>query len=523
MKNKLSIAILSRWIIAPLLVGCLIAWSASPAHSGDTPTAREKPAAPKQASNTSPASNTADTNADVQELKARIKELEAMELEGQRKTIDWWFSFLAVLTAIMAIFGALIPFLMARKDKEIIEQDKAQIRKLLDEVKGMKDDAEGSVKEIHRHEAEAKAAKETVLSFQSGAASSSEKEVREAVDKIEQDKTADPLLRLRAEAIAASQAEYAAKAYALWKALTELEPNDAGAQFNAGYWAFELSVNAQHDEKIHWLRLAENHYSQAHSIKPDSHATANNWGLALSNEAEALPRTELNAAHKLRAQAIEKYRLALSIKPNSHEAASNYGNVLANEAHALSTIELNSARALWVQAGEMYQLALSIKSDMHSAADSWGNALATEANALPEIQLDAARALWKQAGEKHQLALRIKPDDHQAASNYANDLADEARVITISNIEQSQQLLNQAEQLLLAHVDAAPDMVSYNLACVYGQRKDVQSCLHWLTVCQAHKKLPDCAHLNTDKDLDAVRESPEFIAWLATVCNDNQD
>lgn len=431
MKRKLSIGLLSRWVIAPLLASSLIAWGVSPAYSGNNQNAEASRTTSKQALSGLPVKIASDSNVDIQEIKDRVKELEAKErqnyatvLDGQRKTMDWWFSFLAVLTALMAIFGVFIPFLMARKDKEMIELDKEQIKKLLEEVKGMKADAEDTVEKMHQHEADA----EKILNnFQSGKPSNeSDSQISAAVATIEQDKNADTPLRLRAEAIAASQAKDAAKAYALWNALIALTPSDASALFNAGYWAQELGNRAQGTDNLHWLKQAGTHYQQALVIEPDKQEAANNWG-----------------------------------------------NALAVEAGAVSAQDLTSARALWKQAGEKYQQALVIKPDAHKTAGNWGTALITEASTL--------------------------------ATNDAGE---------------SKRLLDEAEQLLLAHADAAPDVVAYNLACVYGLRVDIQKCLHWLNIGLSHKQLPDCAHLRNDKDMDAVRKSPEFIAWLATTCND---
>ncbi|MFA6015564.1 MAG: hypothetical protein WC742_10905 [Gallionellaceae bacterium] len=621
MKNKLSIGLLSRWIIAPLLVACLIAWSVSPAHSGDTPTAREKPAASKQAPNPSPKNNTADTNADIQELKTRIKELEAMELEGQRKKVDWWLSFLGIMLAGLAIVitvaGIAIPYVIARKNKEIfdldkkaierdkkaIEQDRAQVRTWLDEIEKLKYKANADTEAIKQK-----------LEIVSGSPSATSEDVQQTARRTAQDETADPLLRLRAKAVESSRPENAQEAYTLWATLTELGTHDANAMFNAAYWAHELSDQAQSDEKLRWLRLAGNYYAQTLTLKPNMHDAAYNWGGALNAEATALAATDHQAARALWKLAGEKYQLALSIKSDMHEAANNWGSALNAEARALAATDLETARALWKLAGEKYQLALSIKSNMPEAGNNWGSALNAEAKALAATDLHAARALWKLAGEKFQLALSIKSDQHEAANNWGVALDDEARALaatdpqaaralwklagekfqlalsinsnmheaannwgialyaeatalaatdhqaartlwklagekyqlalsiksdmheaainwgsaliteasTDKDVTRSQQLLNQAEQLLLAHADADPGLVAYNLACIYGLRVDVQTCLHWLNISQSHKKLPDCSHLQTDKDLDAVRNSPEFIAWLATVCNDKQ-
>jgi hypothetical protein len=201
-----------------------------------------------------------------------------------------------------------------------------------------------------------------------------------------------------------------------------------------------------------------------------------------------------------------------------HDAFFNWGNALTHEAKALYKTDLDTSRSLWKQARDKYQLALNIKPDDHEAAINWAASLANEANALPSIELNNARALWKQARDKYQQILSIKPDNHVVANLYGNALIDEARAIAMSNSEQSQQLLNQAEQLFVAHATTAPAVVAYNLACVYGLRGATQNCLTWLQISREHKTLPDCAHLRDDKDLDAVRNTPEFIEWFKQVC-----
>ncbi|MDX8398817.1 MAG: hypothetical protein R8K20_01040, partial [Gallionellaceae bacterium] len=184
---------------------------------------------------------------------------------------------------------------------------------------------------------------------------------------------------------------------------------------------------------------------------------------------------------------------------------------------AIVAKDVVAARTLWQQAGEKYSLALRIQPDMHEVAYNWGNALAAEAQAVVAKDVVAARALWQQAGEKYSLVLRGNPDNHAAVNNWGNALLTEASAIAASEPEMSQQLFQQAERLLLEHAEAAPGEMAYNLACVYGLRTDVQSCLKWLQVCQQHKTLPDCAHLRAEKDLDLVRDAPEYVDWLKQV------
>lgn len=69
-------------------------------------------------------------------LEDRERQTYALVLEGQRKTMDWWLSFLAIFTAVLALGGAFIPFLLARKDKEqlteLLRQAQETARKLED-------------------------------------------------------------------------------------------------------------------------------------------------------------------------------------------------------------------------------------------------------------------------------------------------------------------------------------------------------------------------------------------------------
>ncbi|MDD4964200.1 MAG: hypothetical protein PHI11_09820 [Gallionella sp.] len=370
---KTKIYNLLRLVISPLLVTCLFAFCVTPAYPA-------KPAETKiteQAAQplTSTSAEVAELSKQVEELKAKEREHYTLIMESERKTIDWWFSFLGVITAVLAIGGAFIPWLMGRKDRELIELDK-------EKIKGMLGDATNIISKIQRHEIDAKQKVEeinTMKSFVSGQENSDPKNLNTIIASVQQDPTANPIDRLRAEAIAASEAEQADKAYALWNALTKLASDDANDHFNAGYWAQSLGTKLNGNELIYWMQ----------------------------------------------------------------------------------------------QAGKHYQAVLAIKPDMPKVASNWASALMREATAL-----------------------------------------------NVNNAAEATVLCNRAEQILLQHADAAPQIVGYNLACVYGIRGDVATCLKWLKICQTHNVLPDCTHLQTDTDLDNVRSAPEFVAWLQTHCPD---
>jgi Plant specific mitochondrial import receptor subunit TOM20 len=499
MKNKLTFKTLSRWVATPLLVASLFAWGVSPAYSGTASKVLTQKMTAVSQTATDNTKGVDEVKAQLKEFESKQKELYSLELEGQRKKVDWWLNWVAIfLTAVailLPIAGIAIPYFMASKGKDAIEKDmqeirasknvieleKTKIEQIKDEVAKLLVSAKFDADEAHKHKESAATSLALLQSYENRPDSLNATEskadvahnsaITTAVTAVKEDKTADPILRFRAEAIAASEAKDAEKAYSLWNALVQLNKEDGSAQFNAGYWAGCLSLKQEGVEKLHWLKLVQRHCEQALRIKPNSYDSAYNWGLALSSEASVFSASELTVARSLWQQAVEKYQQALIINPEMHEAANNWGSLLAEEARALVASDPEAARSLWQQAGEKFQLGLSIKPDKHKAADNWGSALLHEAGA-----------------------------------------------IALSDPEQSSALLNQAEKMLLAHADAAPSVVSYNLACIYGRRGDVPRCLHWLSIPKTEKELPDCAHLSSDKDLDPVRNTPEFNAWFASVC-----
>lgn len=530
--NKFAVIKIFKWAGVPVVVAALLAWAA--ANAAPTEPAHM---APKSASEAASAVQRISSSvSDVSDLKDRLKTLEdmtrqnyALELDGQRKKVDWWLSFLAVILAVLAVMvpvaGFAIPYFMVHRDREAIEKDKTAIEqdrkaieqdrilieKALNEVKDIKDEAEGHLSKTRQSSAEAE---KILKSVQSGTPSASGEKVDEAVAKVRPDETADPLLRLRAQALAAGNEKDKGKAHTLWAGLAELAPNDAIVQFNAGYWAQELAKDERDTEKLRWLRLAGRYYAKALGIKTDMHEAVHNWGIALDEEAAVLCATDLNTARSLWRQAGEKFQQALNVNPGLYDAENAWGAALSGEARALYATDPHTASELWRLAEEKYHRALAIKPDYLEAMNNLGILFDSKARAVYVTDPDMARKLWRQAGEQFQRALAMMGDNHQVAKNWGHVLLSEANAVAATDVEYSNELLKQVEQLLLAHAEAAPGVVAYNLACVYSIRGDLQSCLKWLRVSEEHGELPDRTHVRTDKDLDAVRNAPEFIEWF---------
>ena len=123
-----------------------------------------------------------------------------------------------------------------------------------------------------------------------------------------------------------------------------------------------------------------------------------------------------------------------------------------------------------------------------------------------------ADRLLTEAGEKYRQALALKPDDHQALTNWGTALYDQARTRTGAEADR---LLTEAGEKCRKAEELKPGSGAYNLACVAGLRGKEEECRHWLGECRRHGKLPKRSHLETDSDLDSVRDKDWFKDILA--------
>lgn len=332
-----------------------------------------------------PAETAAQKLPDESEWKERLRTLEdrerltyALILEGQRKTMDWWLSFLAIFTAVLALGGALIPFLMARKDKEQLTELLRQAQETAQRLETHHDRAEAATASIEgakenvdavlQHFQEADELLKNRVS-QGGAPGEqgnpeNDKKIREAIETVEKSGTPDTLSQLRARAVKAELDKDFSAMAAFWQAILVENPRDSQALFGLGLANQRLGEAAQDKSLTEARRLwdtAGDFYRQALEIKPGFHDAANNWGNVLADEAEALAPSDPPAARRLRQAAGERYRQALEIKPDKHEAASNWGGALVHEHHALQATDPEVAKSLLNQALLYCQKAEAIK------------------------------------------------------------------------------------------------------------------------------------------------------------------
>ena len=328
-----------------------------------------------------------------------------------------------------------------------------------------------------------------------------------------------------------------------------IKPDYYQALNNWGSTLLDHSNMKSGDDADHLFFESCGRYAEAVHIKPDYHEAFNNWGIALSAQAKTKSGEE---ADRLLSESCGKYAEAVRIKPDYHEALTNWGNALIAQAQLKSGGE---ADRLLSESSGRYAEAVRIKPDYHVAFNNWGIALFAQARTKSGDEADrlfsesysryaeavrikpdyyeafnlwgntiSAQAKTKSGEEADRLfsescgryaeAVRIKPDFHEALNNWGSTLLFQAQKKTGSEKES---ILVAAEEKLHETERLEPGVGSYNLACVYSLSGREKECLEHLERSFEMGKLPDLDHLQTDNDLDSVRDTQWYKEFVERV------
>jgi hypothetical protein len=307
-------------------------------------------------------------------LEGETRQQAWQALDAQRKTIDWWFGYLAVFTAVLGLVAVIIPFLMGRRDRELMALARSEMAGVRDEAKHTKTEAErllaqadAAVRQIDAHkdgarqsvvatQQSAEVAKQIVANMSGDPAQRKPEEAESeqaAVKAVLQDPSADPASKLRAEALAAGDQGEFERAYDLWKALTHLQPDDSNVHFNAGYAAQKCSDDPLDMRQSHWWKLAREHYESVNFIHVDAADALNNSGATYNAEAVLLSKSDPGKALRLWKKAGEKYEAALDQNPGHAIVAFNWINALLRECDMVFADNPAHATSLLDQATEL--------------------------------------------------------------------------------------------------------------------------------------------------------------------------
>lgn len=330
----ISTAPLRSVVLLVVVAGCL-GWTFSPSYA----VTQLATIAITSASKSVPVAKIKDID-----LSDRIKGLEERErasylsaLEGQRKTIDWWFAFLAIFTTIVGVGGALIPYLLGRKDKETLALEIDAARHAREDAEKSRDQARDSAAKSKQYELHAA---DLLKGFKSSK-DSSDVEIQKqknAAQQVLSSSESSPVDRLRAQAFEAGQSEDSELALLLWKRVMQSDPRDGNAAFNYAYWLQNITTKKVDVSIDDWVEV-QAAYDVAKKL--DKKRNPNLWILinqnsAIGEEANLLAsQGRLEEAHKKWQRAAEMYRYVLGIKPAHHGAANNFGGLLICEYKAL--------------------------------------------------------------------------------------------------------------------------------------------------------------------------------------------
>ena len=374
-------------------------------------------------------------SADV-EMQRRFNKLQRELLDNRSAYIDRWLFVISIVLTFFAIVVAVLGYIGFKEFQEIenrANRSAEKAERLVEEIKGHRDEAKKMVKAIREINAQIAAddpekAGQVVANVRKNPeASPIDKAIAQAVSLQQQGKRNDAIEKWRAVAhvTEGSNNELAARAWfsvgyllqnenpgagisAYDKAL-RLKPDFAAAYNNRG--------NAKNALKQYEAAIAD--YDQAIRLKPDFAAAYNNRG----NAKNALKQYEA---------AIADYDQAIRLKPDLAEAYNNRGSAKARLGRYDEAI------------GD-YNEAIRLKPDYAAAYNNRGNAK----NALR--QYDAALADYDEA-------IRLKPDYalayyNRGVAKKALGAKDEARKDFETAVELAQKagnanIVGQAEQSL---------------------------------------------------------------------------
>lgn len=537
----------------------LIALLGLPIHAAAEPT----PARASQVA-TAPTATAADTELALElkvlekslEMERKLLEAHKEAVAGQQKSVDWWIAFISFAMAVVALLGGVIPYFFYRRESESLKEKQNELAELqqkadkqLEQAKELCEQAEKHSKEAEHHLSEIINIRQTAeqhtddiekmknvtlgnLSTESGA---DNKAGIQAANELKENREIPLIEQLRAKALVLShtaeiQANTAAyeKALTAWKSVLLEDEEDAQANFSTAFCNHMLAHLSEGTKKAQYLAEAGKQYARTLATDSQHYAAASNWGTVLDEEAKALAHSgRLNDALEKWQQAEERFQLALNIKNDDYNSINNWGSALNQEAKTLANAgRLNNALEKWKLAGERYQQALNIKPEFYGAANNWGIALSEEAKALASAdRLNDALEKWKLAGKLYQQALVIKQDFPEAANNWGIALNQEAQALAQTGNEQKahnkrQQALELLSNFIQKHPERTAEL-SYNLACVHALNNQTEQTIQALETCRQSGCLPDKAHIETDKDLDPIRNSEAFQTWFQQAFPEN--
>jgi tetratricopeptide (TPR) repeat protein len=198
---------------------------------------------------------------------------------------------------------------------------------------------------------------------------------------------------------------------------------------------------------------------------------------------------------------IAMYENALALKPDMHQAMTGSATLMVLQAN--SSKDKKYAAARLEEARKKLVAANKIAPDNVTTLRGLGITLSTQARTLNGE--DALRTL-SDGATLFERALELDPENRGVIQSYLNN-----RLLQIHHLapEERKTALDGAERLA-ERLTNLTGKASYNKACIYAYRGDVEASLNELKACIRDDTLPSREHIQEDKDLEILRDQPEF-------------
>lgn len=436
--------------------------------------------------------NAAKENAKQEADKAKeVISIARLMTEDAKKSVEWGVSLGAWISGsiigIMTLIGALVIYKTSHDAKEakneaksILTEAKSESKEIFSEVRISADTALTDIKEkIGSAERLLNDLKDTVTKAEaeyrrlsiSHQKSQNPKKPMDQSDIMAAEEIAsqneDLLAKHRAEALLAQNKKEWAKALQAWEEVLKIDPESTQALFGRAFSMTHLSdIETDIDKKASLLRDAICSYENASSKDPNEYWAINNWGGALGSLATITP--DPVKREEILELACLKFADAVNIQKNFPEAIYNWGHALSCLAEPEITTNPTDRKALLDLALQKCAEANSFKADDCETLNCWGGILC-------KLYHNA-----KESGDESGLNEYL----YQATEQYTR-----------------------AEHL-------ERGAAAYNLACSASLLGQEELCRKWLERAKEHNKLPSHDHLQTDKDLDPIRDRPWFTTFL---------
>ena len=197
-------------------------------------------------------------------------------VDSEQKAIDRRLDHLTLLVAVIGIsitmFGAIFPYLFAKKSREAYEEAEKQAVKTIQEIKEYRDQAKSDTKIIEE-------LKKTLKEIPPDKPMTPKQKA--AAKETARDLSASERDRLVAMAWEARSRKEWEKAVVYWRILANLYPHSPDLLFNLGYSIYEEAKDKDKEEKVKLLIEAMNSYREALRYNPLFFEALNNWGIVL--------------------------------------------------------------------------------------------------------------------------------------------------------------------------------------------------------------------------------------------------